>query len=172
MCFSLWKTGKTNLDDPFYSFLGFINHQTASNTSCRVWLLLLCSCFYYKYFRDVLLTEHVCVKSAVLFCLLKPNFSLLSIVTKLITSLLLSSFLFQQGRIKAADAGNASATAVFIKIPPRTWICCSVMYVSSPGDQMKALEETPHIYTQEVPTRDCAIFCRWGNFLAVLSLIQ
>ena len=63
-----------------------------------------------------LLTEYVCVKSVVPFCLLKPNFPLLSIVAELITTLLLSSFLFQQRRIKAADTGNTSATAVFIKL--------------------------------------------------------
>lgn len=51
------------------------------------------------------------------------------------------------------------------------------MYMSWPGDPMKALEETTHIYTQEVPARrawreDWEVLCRWGNFLGILSLIQ
>jgi len=46
LCISAWgKWGRKNSDHLFYSFLGFINHQKASNTSCRVWIWLLCSRF-------------------------------------------------------------------------------------------------------------------------------
>ena len=126
-------------------FPGFINHQRASNIFDGKLLLLFCSCLWYNFFCEIYWSsEYVCTKSVVLFCLLRPNSSLLSIVVELITSLYWNpSFLNKEALYQQT-----------LRIPEPEWfsqsserprISCSVMHVDF---CIKALEKPPCIYIQ------------------------
>lgn len=142
--FNLGKTGKKNLN-LFYFSRGLLitrEQATFSMESCYY-------CFVLAY--DIIFfceiywsSEYVCTKSVVLFCLLRPNSSLLSIVVELITSLYWNpSFLNKEALYQQT-----------LRIPEPEWfsqsserprISCSVMHVDF---CIKALEKPPYIYIQ------------------------